>query len=242
LTSGELSQADKIKFMKSGIGTTAYYANVVLLFFLNMSYLRRAWNVFFAIILFLGIIFSSYSLAILLLILSILLKLYFLNKINLKTIIITILVIVGIYYAFSIFNNSLLLEPIQRKYNLLSSGNIDADGREKLISNSWNTFTKFPFFGVGLVGFTAYKIVGNHSSWVDYLAFYGLIGVLPFYTFFIVYFKKIVKNEPYVFFAFMLFVLMCFIDPFIPELGIVFTIMLLSSFIQNENNTIYIRR
>ncbi len=64
---------------------------------------------------------------------------------------------------------------------------------------SLKTFLKHPLFGVGPYFKTATVAngIGNHSSWLDYLAMYGLLGCSPLIAFFILVFRRSVKLTNY---------------------------------------------
>ena len=61
------------------------------------------------------------------------------------------------------------------------------------------TISKHPFFGVGPYFKTETVVngIGNHSSWLDYLAMYGFVGCLPLIAFFFLYFRRTVKMTSY---------------------------------------------
>ncbi len=60
---------------------------------------------------------------------------------------------------------------------------------------SIKTIGKHPLFGVGPYFKTATVAngIGNHSSWLDYLAMYGVLGCLPLIAFFLLYFIRTIK-------------------------------------------------
>jgi O-antigen ligase len=64
---------------------------------------------------------------------------------------------------------------------------------------SLKTFLKKPLFGVGPYFKTATVVngIGNHSSWLDYLAMYGLIGCSPLILFLILVFRRSIKMTNY---------------------------------------------
>lgn len=66
----------------------------------------------------------------------------------------------------------------------------DMTSRGYLATLSLNSFLENPFFGVGIATMTEnnelYRLVGGHSSWLDQLAEFGLVGFSPFLAFWIV--------------------------------------------------------
>ena len=66
------------------------------------------------------------------------------------------------------------------------------ESRIEFYKVSIKTIGKHPLFGVGPYFKTETVVngIGNHSSWLDYLAMYGVIGCLPLITFFILYFRR----------------------------------------------------
>ncbi len=71
----------------------------------------------------------------------------------------------------------------------------DEASRFEFYMVSAKTFVKHPLFGVGPYFKTKTVIngIGAHSSWLDYLAMYGIIGCLPLILFFIFYFRRTMK-------------------------------------------------
>ena len=61
------------------------------------------------------------------------------------------------------------------------------------------TIGRRPLFGVGpyFKTQTVANGIGGHSSWLDYLAMYGIVGCLPLIVFFIFYFRRSMKMTTY---------------------------------------------
>lgn len=64
---------------------------------------------------------------------------------------------------------------------------------------SLKTFTKHPLVGVGpyFKTDTVVNGIGNHSSWLDYLAMYGILGCLPLIVFFVFCFRRTMTMTTY---------------------------------------------
>ncbi len=71
--------------------------------------------------------------------------------------------------------------------------------RMSLYIKSIETFLKHPFFGVGPVFRTATMKngIGGHSSWLDFLAMYGIVQCLPLILCFYYYFRRNMKQHTY---------------------------------------------
>jgi O-antigen ligase len=59
----------------------------------------------------------------------------------------------------------------------------DPTGRSSLNNVSYETFKQNPFWGIGIPPWQSYDKIGEHNTWVDYLANFGIFGVLPLYLF-----------------------------------------------------------
>lgn len=64
---------------------------------------------------------------------------------------------------------------------------------------SYDTFVQNPLIGVGpyFKTQTVANGIGGHSSWLDYLAMYGLVGCFPLILFFVFYFRRTMKMSTY---------------------------------------------
>ena len=238
LTSGGLDDSEKLNVLNSGIGGASFYANIAILFFVNLLLLIKLKSKFyylFLVIMIFGIFISSYSLPMLLLILGIIFYFIFRKKsFNIKTLFLTFLiilvfpVIVEYLYQYSFF------EPIINKTEILISGNINQDGRSTLANKSIKTFIDNPFFGIGVPEWGRYEQIGEHSSWIDYIAHYGILGAFPFFLFFLIYLRKQFQLDILLLTCKLLFLISCFINPFITEGSLIFTFIFLSSISINK--------
>ena len=73
----------------------------------------------------------------------------------------------------------------------------DESGRGGLAEVSFGTFLNHPFFGVGPVWGASegrFDSVGSHSSWIDSLAEYGLLGLVPLLAFFVATGRRLVRE------------------------------------------------
>lgn len=84
---------------------------------------------------------------------------------------------------------------------VLTDGVVEGDttGRGRLAMLSLNSFLQHPFFGVGPVTMSQtnealYVLVGGHSSWLDQLAEYGLVGFSPFLAFLVLAFRNKIRE------------------------------------------------
>ena len=95
-----------------------------------------------------------------------------------------------------------------------TSGDKDTEGRINLYLTSWQAFLSSPIIGTGKNG-------GGHSFILDYMAKYGLVGVLLEIYLFSKIFKFSIKpffntvSYPFILFAFMLQIIMAFLNPMI---------------------------
>ena len=79
-------------------------------------------------------------------------------------------------------------DPTDKEADIIYNEN----SRIEFYKVSIKTIGKHPLFGVGpyFKTETVANGIGNHSSWLDYLAMYGAIGCLPLIAFFILYFRR----------------------------------------------------
>ena len=234
-TSGELEGAVLEEALKNGVGGTVLYTSLIGIFFLGIGMLPKFTNKKMKIILLislllilLSIVSSSYSTSLAMLLTGGLILLVRGNwrKIKLKFIFLTLLffIAVGIFYN-SFLTNSKIIEPIERKIQIVKRGTFRDEGRVGLAEVSWNTFLNNPFFGVGVPKWGLEKEVGEHMAWMDFAGHYGFFGFLPFLLFFVILFKRNYKfylrspkSDIYAtscLIGFSIFILSNFINPFI---------------------------
>jgi O-antigen ligase len=79
----------------------------------------------------------------------------------------------------------LTLQVTVVEHGTSTMGNIA--GREGVYETSWHTFQSSPFLGIGPVtgkeSAALWRDVGGHSSWLDMLAEYGVLGFAPYLVF-----------------------------------------------------------
>lgn len=66
----------------------------------------------------------------------------------------------------------------------------DITGRTGLAATSLETFAANPLFGIGVPPLHSYDIVGEHMPWIDYFAYFGILGFLPLILFFSLLFLR----------------------------------------------------
>lgn len=66
----------------------------------------------------------------------------------------------------------------------------DVTGRTGLAAISFQTFAANPLFGIGVPPLHSYDIVGEHMPWIDYFAYFGILGFLPLLLFFSLLFLR----------------------------------------------------
>jgi hypothetical protein len=76
----------------------------------------------------------------------------------------------------------------------MKGGDTDTLGRTTLILHSLKTFVTYPLWGIGYHLDSSYlKVVGQHSLITDYMAWYGMVGVL----FLVYYFRYLFLRIPF---------------------------------------------
>ena len=234
-TSNELEGPALEQALKNGVGSTVLYTSLIGIFFLGIGMLHKFTNkkmkvtlLISLLLILLSVVSSSYSTALAMLLTGGLILLVRSNwkKIKFKFIFLTLLFLIalGIFYN-SFLTNSKVIEPIERKIQIIKRGTYRDEGRVGLAEVSWNTFLNHPFFGVGVPEWGREKEVGEHMAWMDFAGHYGFFGFLPFLLFLAVLFKR---NYKFYFMSpksniyatscligFSIFILSNFINPFI---------------------------
>lgn len=108
------------------------------------------------------------------------------NFVNIKMVLFGMLFI--LFLVFIMYSNKIeQLDFIFEKYNYIianfSTGNISEVERGADTLLSLNVIKEFPLFGVGPVTVGTFNVIGEHSSWIDNIAQYGLLGFAPFLGF-----------------------------------------------------------
>jgi len=244
-SAGELEGAALERALENGVGKANLYACLAGIFFLGIGMLDKFTNKTTKIILFISllvilfsIVSSSYSMSLVMLLTGFLIFLLRSNwkRIKLKYIFIVLLFLVGLGIFYNSFlADSTVIEPIERKIQLIKRGNFRGDGRVDLAEVSLKTFLSNPFFGVGVPEWGLEKEVGEHMSWLDFAAHYGFFGFLPFLLFLTVLFKrnyrfyfKSLKSNIYAtscLVGFSIFILSNCIDPFLADAPMIMTLL-----------------
>jgi len=199
-TSGELEGKQLEEAMKHGVGSTNMYSNLCGIFFLGIGMLKRiemkglrTFMGFCLTLILASIVSSSFNVVLGMLAIGALIFVFRsrLSAIKFKY----VLAVTGVLVCLLLFYNSFLaksqlIEPIERKIQLIKTGNLREDGRMDLAANSMNTFLNNPFFGVGVPEWGDEKTIGSHLPWIDFPAQYGFLGFLPFLLFLFTLFKK----------------------------------------------------
>jgi hypothetical protein len=136
-----------------------------------------------------AVIFSTFTMAVILIISSIILWLILIiikNNSNKMRIFGILLVIIILTIAPKIYNASLRASAVQFSSikatriteNIISTGFLKGDetGRAKMLVNTLPTILKYPLLGAW--GFDRSMYWGGHSSWGDFLALFGISGLI----------------------------------------------------------------
>lgn len=204
LTSGKIEGEESVEAMKKGIGHSAFYLSLIPLIFLGMGKWKR-YNLLMKVLIIISLIsiaisifLSSFFTPIVMIILALLVYLYRyrLKVINTKTIIIGGLVfILGFYFYNEYIASTNILKPMSIRLNgVLTGEGTSIDSRERLSSSSLETFSDNPFLGIGIAPRRSYDLVGGHNMWIDFLAYFGVLGYLPFLVFFGLLLKKNIQR------------------------------------------------
>lgn len=187
-------------------GMIIFYS--VLINFITLNYLNKKVKVFCFILLLLIILMvvnSSFTIAIISLILATLLGL--LSKKSSKTIIINLLIIIGVFWVFpqeliGIFlgdiNNYITNEYISariREISLYLQGynfsGYHLSNRVDVYLMSAHTIFNSPIYGVGPYYYISSVGIGYHSQILDDIARYGIFGFVFFCVFFYTFYKYV---------------------------------------------------
>lgn len=210
-SAGLLSAPDQIEAIKNGVGTNGLYSSsIIFLFsyvamFKNTSYgIFRKILILSAIAILLSCLISSFFLPFLLLITGVFILFLSRFKPNLsrlvKMTLISILFLVALAFAFKhLMVNSHLFRYQMSKIERTFQGDKieDPTGRTALNRVSMQTFKENPLLGIGVPKWQSYDKIGEHNTWLDYLANFGILGVLPLFFFLIIKFtdRFAVKND-----------------------------------------------
>lgn len=227
---GILSKDEALEAMKNGIGTNALYtslSSISIFSFALQSIIRSKLAKIILLISSLSMIISIFistffaSILLFLIALGTYILLQFRSIISLKKIIFGVLIFLGILFFYNNYLSSTrLLDPVEKKLEKFQSGQEDATGREALAKVSLNTFYDNPFLGIGVPDWRSYDKIGEHMTWVDYLANFGVIGFSPLLLFlsFTIYYrlrKSVINNRFNIIctIGILIFILSNFISP-----------------------------
>ena len=148
------------------------------------------------------IIFSTFAASIILLLLGIFIM-FLLNLKNKRKFVIISMSILTVFILLLNVNDfdelpqiGKMVEKIGTIFNFskdLGGDDNDPRIRASLVQTSINSFIHNPFFGVGLYGPSdkGYTLIGMHSGFLDSLAQYGLFGIIWFFCFLFIGFRRL---------------------------------------------------
>lgn len=201
LTSGKLDGEASIEAMKMGIGGSSLYLSLVPIFFLSLASLKKYKSLIkiilfiSSIVIILSVFISSFFTPIAMFAIGLLILLWRYNRkiINWKFLLFTIVfILIGFYFYNNYVSDTSVLKPvIERVDGLISGDGEKIEDRASKSESSINTFLANPLIGIGVPNEHSYDLVGGHNVWVDFLAYFGFFGVLPFLFFL---FRVIKKN------------------------------------------------
>ncbi len=204
------------------------------------------------------IFFSTFAASIILLLLGIFI-LFFLNlKSKSKFVIISmtiltlLIIIVNVYDFEELPQIGKMVEKIGTIFTYskdLGGDDNDPRIRASLVQTSINSFIHNPFFGVGLYGPTneGYTLIGMHSGFLDSFAQYGVFGIIWFFFFLFIGFRRLLlimyrrkydhlNNARFV--TFVLYIIGTLANPVLTETSFC-TLVFLLSLSPIENNVSY---
>lgn len=203
LSSGQLSRGQELEAIRNGVGNNGLYSSLGAISLLALSSLNK-YSFLLKILLMLSIFsiivtifMSTFFASIMLFIIGCVIFIFrnFKSILRLKQLMLISFLSFALFYFYDNYiSDTRFLDPIFKKIEVFSEGNTTS--RNELALVSWNTFTENPFFGIGIPENRSYDIIGGHSSWIDFFAYFGLIGFLPLLLF---YHRLIFKNLKFLF-------------------------------------------
>lgn len=205
--SGALSEAESLDAIKHGVGDNGLYSSVAaVVFAAYASGLKMApkfkYLIYGAIVpIVISILASSFLACILLLSIGLLLLMFVFRRklLTSRALFALVACFIGVsfFYTYYLSETDLLLPVVDKAEGLIKnfgrsgfSADTDVTGRAKLANVSINTFMDNPLFGIGIPPNRSFNLIGEHMPWVDYLANFGLLGCIPFFSFLLLLFKK----------------------------------------------------
>lgn len=196
-SAGLLSVPDHLEAMKNGVGNNGLYSSSIILLFSIVALLKNTYKgiikkiiVLSSIIILLSCFISSFFTPFLLLIIGVFIR--FISKFNmdprrlLKLFLLSIACTVLLVFVYKqlVTDSFLLRYQVSKIERSLKGQELeDPTGRSSLNKVSYETFKQNPFLGIGIPPWQSYEKIGEHNTWIDYLANFGILGVLPLYLF-----------------------------------------------------------
>lgn len=234
LSSGQLDYYSTFEAIKNGVGNNGLYTSLPGITILGLSIVKNFDFKYRMILIgslasiFVSVIISTYFASVLMFFLGVIVFFLILYRkiMNIKLVLFAALSIYGVvFFGADLVRDTNLLNPIIRKIELFQDEKSDVTGRIDLAKVSFDTFSENPFFGIGVPSWQSYDKIGEHMTWLDYLANFGLLGVTPLYIFIFMLIKEsfsfyFVKDEMKFyrvacFVGMLLFIISNFISPMI---------------------------
>jgi len=202
-----LSDQEMLSMADKGISGQYHYASLSMIVFASFALIQKARGILKILIYFSAVTMafsmgvSSFLAPIALLGIGGVLLIFLLRGRVLKPkVIIPILLFSIVLYFF--YSNYLadtpMMGPVTKKiegfleaFNSKGiSSETDVTGRTRLAMVSIDTFLDNVLFGIGVPPLHSYHLIGEHMPWVDFFAYFGLIGTIPFFVFLTAVLKK----------------------------------------------------
>lgn len=200
-------------YNRIGIGGYAYITGIAVLFPVIVWFSKKNWkdkkiNIFYGIltiVLYYTVLKSNYGTALIITTFSGLVALVYNKNVNIFFIVSIVMVIIGLFISTSIFSDltifiANLFDPgtmLNRKtleiHDVVFKNTIGGGlgSRVDLYGISLSSFLSNPLIGGGK---TAH--IGGHALWLDLLATYGILIVIPMFILFLNRFRESAKNLP----------------------------------------------
>lgn len=100
------------------------------------------------------------------------------------------------FLSFAEDSNTVIFKKLNDLFESLMSGSGQGqvDYRDELYTTSLNTFLSNPILGMGIDNGSR-KIIGEHSFFLDYLAYYGLFALLYFWAWWVQYKSTLLRKD-----------------------------------------------
>ena len=199
-------------YKRIGIGGYGYIHGIAILFPVVVCFFKKKWkdkkiNIFYGIltiVLYYTVLKSNYATAVIITTFSGLVALFYNKDVNLFSIVM-VMVIIGLFIPISIFSDltifianlfdpgSILNVKTLEIHDVLFKNTIRGGlgSRVDLYGISLSSFLSNPLIGEGKT-----THIGGHALWLDLLATYGILIVIPMFILFFNRFREIAKNLP----------------------------------------------